>query len=94
MIDWSFRLGDLIPLIGFLGGGIAFAYSVRGNVETLALKLGFLTETVQKQSREIERIAELITTVVRFEERLKNLRDDVEALKRGEGYIITNRREK
>jgi len=101
-IDWSLRFGDLVSFVGFAGGGLSVIFMMKSDIKSLALKLGFLKETVDEQkakiedqSKEIVRFGELITVMGRFEERfiamtreMERLKEDINSLRRGEGLIV------
>ncbi len=99
VVDWSIRLGDIVSFSGFAIGGLSVIFMMKGDIRALGLRLGFLEETVKKetkaqnekidkQSDEIGKFGEQINTVGRHEERMLMLRRDVEDLRRGRGYIV------
>lgn len=94
MIDWSFRIADLIPAAAFLIAGLSVIFMMKSDVRNLGTKLGFLKETVDKQSIEIGKVAELLTVMGRYEERFTAVRNDMAAMKtdimdlrHGRGFI-------
>ena len=98
-VDWSFRLGDVISVAAFAGTGLSYAFVMRGKIELIAVKLGYLEETVKSetskqnakidnQSEQIGKLGEIVHTQGRFDERLMNLRRDVDDLKHGRGWIV------
>lgn len=98
VVDWTFRLGDIISFAGFAGGGLSVIFLMKSDIRAIALKLGFLEATVKrenenqnakidKQSEEIARFAQLLTLMGRYEERFLNLQQQMDDLKHGRGFI-------
>ena len=81
MIDWSpIRVADIISIASFMFAGFAGVLVVKYDMRILALKFGFLEETVKtetekqnskidKQSQEISKFGELLALMGKFEER-------------------------
>ena len=98
MIDWTIRLGDVVSFLGFCLGGLSVIFMMKSDIRALALKLGFLQDTVKnenkaqndkidRQSKEIARFAELLTLMGRYEERFIGLQKQIDDLKHGRGFI-------
>mgnify|MGYP001593506174 FL=1 len=98
-VDWSFRLGDVISVAMFTATGMSAIFLMRGKLGELAVRIGFLEETVKtetadqnhkidKQSSEIGKLGEIVTTQGRFDERLMTLRRDVDELRHGRGFVV------
>ena len=98
-VDWSFRLGDVISVGMFAATGMSAIFVMRGSIRELAVRVGFLEETVKtetakqnnkidRQSNEIGKLGEIVTTQGRFDERLMTLRRDVDELRHGRGWIV------
>lgn len=98
-VDWSFRLGDVIAAGMFAATGMSAFFMMRGSMKELAIRVGFLENTVKtetaeqnqkidKQSNEIGRLGEIVTTQGRFDERLMTLRRDVDELRHGRGFVV------
>ena len=93
VIDWSLRFGDIVSFLGFALGGLSVIFMMKSDIRALALELGFLKNTVDTQSKEIEGLAKLLTLMGQYEERFSNLRREINELKRGEGWIKKSDRE-
>lgn len=98
-IDWSLRFTDIVSIAAFLFAGFSGILVVKNDMKVLALKFGFLEETVKtetekqnskidRQSIEITKFAELLTLMGRYEERMSTMRKHIDELRRGIGYII------
>jgi len=106
IVDWTVRAGDLISFAGFVIGGLSVIFMMKSDIRQLALRLGFLADTVDgqkeridRQSQEISRIAELIVVMGRFEERFAAMhreqerqKTELDGLRRGEGWIVAPKR--
>lgn len=80
-VEWSLRAGDIVSFLGFLIAGVGVLYSMRGRIDLIAQRLGFLEDTVKKeteaqnrkldtQSVEIGRFGDLLIKMGRYEERM------------------------
>ena len=106
VVDWTVRAGDLISFTGFVVGGLSVIFMMKSDIKQLALRLGFLAETVDDQkeridfqSKEIARVAELIVVMGRFEERFAAMQReqerqkiDLDGLRRSEGWVVAPKR--
>lgn len=86
MIDWQVRVGDLMVMASFLGGGIIYAF-----------RTGRFTETVSTMRRDIDltivTMKELVATVTRIAvqeerldaqaERMNIMHRDIQDIRRG-----------
>ena len=79
-VDWTLRFSDIVSIGAFFFGGFSAILVVKNDMRALALKFGFLEETVKKetatqnvkidkQSEEISRFGELLNLMGRYEER-------------------------
>ena len=91
IIDWSLRFGDIVSFLGFALGGLSVIFMMKSDIRALTLELGFVKETVNTQSKEIESFAKLLTLMGQYEERFSNLRREINDLKRGVGWIRNDR---
>ncbi len=94
VVDWTIRAGDVLSFMGFAGGGLSVVLMMKIAIEKLVLRVKFLEDTVSNQGNELKKIAELITLVARYEEKIVFLqqlitdcRRDIEELRRGRGII-------
>lgn len=98
-IDWTLRFSDIVSIGAFFFGGFGAILIMKSDLRALALKFGFLEETVKreteaqnkkidKQSEEIGKLGEVLTLMGRFEERMSRLRSDMDDMKHGRGFII------
>ena len=100
MIDWSpIRLGDIVSFLGFALGGLSVIFMMKSDIRALALKFGFLEETVKKetnaqnekidkQSAEISKFGDLLNIMGRYEERMALIRRDLDEMRHGRGFIV------
>lgn len=111
MIEWApIRIESILTFIGFALGGLSvaygFVYSTRNKFDQITLKLGHIVDTfkietinqnskIDKQSLEIEKLAQLLIIMARYEERfisqqsgLDRMQNEIDMLRRGEGLIV------
>ena len=100
MIDWSpIRLGDIVSFLGFALGGLSVIFMMKSDIRALALRLGFLEETVKKetsgqnkkideQGEKIDKFGEFLTLMGRYEERMSTMRKHIDELRHGRGFIV------
>lgn len=91
-IDWSLRFSDIVSIGAFFFGGFAAILVVKQDMRTLALKFGFLEETVKnetanqnkkidKQSEEIGKVGEAIHVLGRYDERMIRMQREIDELR-------------
>lgn len=97
-MNWDIRAGDVISFVGFLVAGI-LAFGRRDTKIALVVQeLGFLKENIEQESavqnKKLDELGELIAQNIRIEERMRTydanlllLRQDMERMKNGEGFI-------
>lgn len=72
VFDWTISLGNVLTLVGFVGGGIAFIYAVRRDVDVLTARLKPLETAIGE-------LTEALTVIARQDERVKALERDRDA---------------
>lgn len=94
LIDWTIRAGDILSFTGFAAGGFSLVFMMKVAIERLVLRVQYLEKTVSGQAEEIKKLADLVTLVARYEEKISFLqqlitgcRRDIEELRRGRGII-------
>lgn len=94
IVDWTIRAGDILSFLGFASGGLSLVFMMKVAIERLVMRVNQLETTVGSQADEIKKLADLITLVARYEEKLTFLqqliadcRRDIEELRRGRGII-------
>ncbi len=94
-IDWTFRISDIMAVIGFAGGGIGGAILLTRNVDKLTGRTEVVEDKIDGLSQEIKRVAEILNIMGRFEERTASLQKQVdtqqrqlEDLRNGRGWIV------
>jgi len=94
-VDWSLRLGDIVAFLGFALGGLSVIFMMKSDLKLLAQRLGFLERTTEEQNKkidmqsmEIAKLGELLTLMGRYEERIANMRREINELKHGRGFIL------
>lgn len=87
MIEWSIRAGDVMVLLGFLGGSLALVF--RGG------KLYAAIEVMQNEIRSLKEVAaqigSVLTTVAVQKVEIEHIRKDISDLRRGNGWITRAR---
>lgn len=93
MIDWTIRSGDIASFLGFLIAGLGVLWKARGQIDLIAQRLGFLEDTVKRetdaqnrkidsQSIEIGKFGELLVKMGRYEERIARTDQDISLMRK------------
>jgi hypothetical protein len=85
MLNLDISLGNVLTIASFMIGGLWFISTMRGAVDMMALRLS----TVET---EVKKLAEVLITLGKYEERFTRLERDINDLRHGQGYIITQRK--
>ena len=84
MLDWTITLGNMIEIVGILGGGIFFMAKVSGTFKLLVYRLEHLEATIAAHSGRLNSINDAMVTLARQEERLNNLSARIESMRQDE----------
>lgn len=93
-IDWSLRFSDVVSIGAFLFAGFSGILVVKNDMRILALKFGFLEDTVKaetakqntkidRQSEEIGKIGTELHVLGRYEERMIQMQKEIDDLRGG-----------
>lgn len=85
------NLGNILTILSFLVGGVWFIASVKGVIELTNTKtnmrLNSLEQSTQDQKEEIKKLAQILITLGRYEERFLRVEQMLDDLRRGRGMI-------
>ncbi len=82
-VDWSVRLGDLIVLLGFLGTIAMYGF----RAGRFAAALDIMRSEITSLKDVAKTVADVLTTVAVQKVELSNIREDIQELKHGKGFI-------
>lgn len=81
MLNLDISLGNLLTIASFIAGGLWFIQTMRGAVDMMALRL----TTVES---EIKKLADILVTLGKYEERFLRIEAEVNDLKHGNGFVV------
>lgn len=81
ILDWTITVGNLIEMIGIMGGGMFFLTKVSATFKLVIYRLEHLEETLKTHSGRLNTIGEAMVTLARQEERLNGLSKRIETLR-------------
>jgi K+/H+ antiporter YhaU regulatory subunit KhtT len=88
---WHFNLGNLLTILSFIVGGIWFITTMKGDMKELSvlteLRLTHLEASNDDQKEEIKKLAAVLITLGRYEERFLRVEQMIDDLRRGRGII-------
>lgn len=82
VLNLDISLGNLLTIASFIAGGFWFITSMRNGVDMMSLRLS----TVEV---EVKKLAEILITLGKYEERFLRLERDITDLRHGVGYIVS-----
>lgn len=89
------RLGDIVTAAAFIGTGVSFILTMRMTIDKLATRQDNLEKLVATVITDLNlkmvQLSNTITSMARYDERIRYLRRDVEELRRRDGYISNPR---
>lgn len=83
-IDWSVNLAEVATL---LAGGIGIIISQIVSSNILGFRMKAVEDKVQTHANQLETLTKIVGDQRVMEERITNLRRDMDDLRRGKGYI-------
>lgn len=81
-IDWTINLGNILTICGFFGGGLAFAFAIRLDVQSLKLQETTTADRIEALERDMHRLAEVLIAVAVQDERLNSHSDRIHTLEK------------
>jgi hypothetical protein len=81
------NLGNLLTIASFLIGGIWFISTMKNAIELLTVRLGTLETVSRDQRKEIQKLADVLVTLGRYEERFLRVEGMIDDLRHGRGII-------
>ena len=97
-IDWTVSIGNMLTAVGFLGGGMLFVFTMRGDIRLFAQRINFMEKQMDAVERQLASMAELLNQIAVEKVRLDNmsiriteLYQNYEELRRGRGHIADGR---
>jgi hypothetical protein len=82
VLNLDISLGNLLTIGSFIAGGFWFVTTMRGAVDMMALRLS----TVEV---EVKKLAEVLITLGKYEERFLRVERDITDLRHGVGFIVS-----
>lgn len=61
MFEYSFSLGNILTILTFIIGGIAFAYTIKADTRILDYKYSIIDKRLEYFAEELAKLAEVIT---------------------------------
>ena len=77
LFDWSINLGHILTILAFVFGGLSFALTIRSDI-------GMIRNRIDLLDYEMKKIAEILVTLARQDERLNNLSKRIDCIKEKE----------
>lgn len=83
-IDWTIKFGDIMVLLGIAAAGIAMSF-----------RIGKFSQTIDYMQVEIKAlhaiaqvISDLLTKIAVQKVEIQNIREDIDEMKHGKGFVI------
>jgi len=75
MFDLTISLGNILTVVAFLLGGIAFAYSVKSDTKILEVRFTMIDAQIEDFKEEIKKLAEIVVEQTRQSGRIDRVED-------------------
>ena len=72
-VDWSINIGNILTIVGFIGGGLFLFAAMRGDISAMAQRLAAVESAVGKLSDILVAMATASTRLDSHAERLERL---------------------
>ena len=87
IIDLSINLGNLLTIASFLVGGIVFVMMIKATMQVIDVRLSAVEDSNIQQNLEIKKLADILVTLGRYEERFLRMENMIDDIRRGRGFI-------
>lgn len=82
MFDFlNINLGNILTIVSFLIGGIAFAYTIKGDVKGIGITVDSYGRRLEGIELEMRKISDVLVTLARQDERMNSLDRQILELK-------------
>ena len=84
---WHVNLGNVLTIGSFIGGGVWFIITMRNAIDVLGIRLTHVEESNEDQKEEIKKLAQVLITLGKYEERFLRVDSQIDDLRHGRGII-------
>lgn len=84
---WTLNFGQIVTLIAYLAGGIAFVMALKSDVRAVNADMTNLKNAVEAMERDINKLTDVLVALGRQDERLTAMDKRIDEIRRGEGLI-------
>lgn len=81
------NLGNILTIASFLVGGMWFISTMKNSIELMSLRLVNLETVSRDQKKEIQKLADILVTLGRYEERFLRMEGMIDEIRHGRGII-------
>lgn len=81
------NLGNILTIVSFLIGGLWFITTMKSSIEMLSIRLLTIEEISRDQRKEIQKLADILVTLGRYDERFLRVEGMIDDLRHGRGII-------
>jgi hypothetical protein len=75
MFDLTISLGNILTVLAFLLGGVAFAYSIKSDTKIIDIKYTMIAAQIDDFKEEVKKLAEVVTQQALQTKRMDYLED-------------------
>lgn len=86
-LDLSVNLGNILTIISFLVGGAFFIAMIKSSIGIIDMRLIALEKSNDNQNVEIKKLADILVTLGKYEERFLRLEGQLDDIRHGRGLI-------
>ena len=81
------NLGNVLTIASFIVGGMWFISTMKNSIELLIIRIGNLETAHKEQKTEVKKLADVLITLGRYEERFLRVEGMLDDLRHGRGFV-------
>lgn len=89
--DATIKLGDVMTVLGIVGGGFTFLFAMKGEIKLLTREIALQSKTLEVHSERIGKVEAVLVKQAQQDTRIQMVEKHVDELRHGEGFVRGSR---
>ena len=86
-IDWTFSIGNLIQMAGFLVMAVALFYGLKGDIRVIRHDMRHMEQRQEALGEAFTQLGTVLQQVAVQDTRINRIEEDIKEMKHGQGFV-------
>lgn len=86
-IDWTFSIGNLVQLVGFLVMAVGLFYGLKGDIRVIRHDMGHMEKRQEALGEAFKQLGQVLQQVAVQDTRIDRIEEDIKEMKHGQGFV-------